>query len=276
MKNKILITGAKGQLGCELGKLLKKALLTDKEELDITDFSAIQKFVKDNDIQTIINCAAYTNVEAAEDDELKAYQLNVTGPENLAKTGCTIVHISTDYVFDGKNYKPYEPSDEAKPLSVYGKTKLKGEEAVLKNAKTAIIIRTAWLYSAHGKNFVKTMRRLGEEKKEISVVVDQIGTPTYAGDLADAIVKILPQIKTGQKSVYHYTNEGVCSWYDFACEIMHISKLKCKVVPIFSNAYPTKAARPFYSVLSKEKIKKDFGLTVAHWKEGLKKCLKQF
>lgn len=276
MKNKILITGAKGQLGCELSKLLKKAILTDRDELDITNFEAVQKFVKANDVDTIINCAAYTNVDAAEDDELKAYQLNVTGPENLAKTGATIIHISTDYVFGGKHYKPYEPSDEAKPLSVYGKTKLKGEEAVLKNAKTAVIIRTAWLYSPYGKNFVKTMRRLGEEKSEISVVTDQIGTPTYAGDLAKAIVEILPQIKAGQKSVYHYTNEGVCSWYDFAVEIMTQSKLKCKVLPIPSSAYPTRAVRPLYSVLSKEKIKQDFKLTIPHWKEGLKKCIKQF
>lgn len=276
MKNKVLITGAKGQLGQELSKLLKGAVLTDREELDITDFETVQKFVRDNGIDTIINCAAYTNVDGAEDDELKAYQLNVTGPENLAKTGCTILHISTDYVFDGKNYKPYEPTDETKPISVYGKTKLKGEEAVLKNAKTAVIIRTAWLYSPYGKNFVKTMRRLGEEKSEISVVADQIGTPTYAADLAEAIAKILPQIKEKQKTVYHYTNEGVCSWYDFAVEIMSLSKLKCNVLPIPSSAYPTKAARPLYSVLSKEKIKQDFKLKIPHWKEGLKRCLKQF
>jgi len=276
MKNKILITGANGQLGCELSKLLKNAVLTDVDTLDITNLEAVQKFTKENEIEVIINCAAYTNVDAAEDDELKAYQLNVTGPENLAKTGCVIIHISTDYVFDGKNYKPYEPSDEAKPLSVYGKTKLKGEEAVLKNAKTAVIIRTAWLYSPFGKNFVKTMRRLGEQKEQISVVSDQIGTPTYAGDLAQAIVDILPKVKAGQKSVYHFTNEGVCSWYDFAVEIMAQSKLKCKVIPIPSCAYPTKAVRPFYSVLSKEKIKQDFDLTIPHWKEGLKKCIKQF
>lgn len=276
MNNKILITGANGQLGQELSKLLKNAVLTDREELDITDLNAVQKFVADHDIDTIINCAAYTNVDAAEDDELKAYQLNVTGPENLANTGATIVHISTDYVFDGKNFRPYEPSDEARPLSVYGKTKLKGEEAVLKNAKTALIIRTAWLYSPYGKNFVKTMRRLGEEKSEISVVADQIGSPTYAGDLATAIVKILPQIKEKQKTVYHFTNEGVCSWYDFAVEIMNLSKLKCNVLPIPSSAYPTKAVRPFYSVLSKEKIKQDFDLIIPHWKEGLKKCIKQF
>lgn len=276
MTNKILITGAKGQLGSELSKLLKNAVLTDREELDITNMEAVQKFVTDSGIDAIINCAAYTNVDAAEDDELKAYQLNVTGPENLAKTGCTLIHISTDYVFDGKNHKPYEPSDEAKPLSVYGKTKLKGEEAVLKNAKTAVIIRTAWLYSPYGKNFVKTIRRLGKEKDEISVVSDQIGTPTYAGDLAKAIVQILPQIKDKQKTVYHYTNEGVCSWYDFAVEIMSLSKLQCNVLPITSNAYPTRAVRPFYSVLSKEKTKQDFNLTIPHWKEGLKKCIKQF
>ena len=276
MKNRVLITGAKGQLGQELSKLLKDAVLTDREELDITDFEAVQKFVCDHEIDTIINCAAYTNVDGAEDDEFTAYQLNVSGPENLAKTGRKLIHISTDYVFDGKNYKPYEPTDEAKPISVYGKTKLKGEEAVLKNAKTAVIIRTAWLYSPFGKNFVKTMRRLGEEKNVISVVSDQIGTPTYAGDLAEAIAKILPQIREKQKMVYHFTNEGVCSWYDFAVEIMNLSKLKCNVLPIPSSAYPTKAVRPLYSVLSKEKIKQDFNLKIPHWKEGLKRCLKQF
>lgn len=276
MQNKVLITGANGQLGLELSKRLPNAVLTDVDTLDITDFEAVQKFVKENKIDTIINCAAFTNVDAAEDNEDLVYQINVIGPKNLALSGANLIHISTDYVFDGKGYKPYEPEDEAKPLSVYGKTKLKGEEEVLKNARTAVIVRTAWLYSPFGKNFVKTMLKLGAEKEEINVVADQIGTPTYAGDLADAIVTISEQMKSGQKEVYHFTNEGVCSWYDFAYEIMAMSGLKCKVCPIPSSAYPSKAVRPFYSVLSKEKIKKDFGLTISHWKEGLQKCLKQF
>jgi len=274
--NKILITGANGQLGIELSKLLKGAVLTDVDSLDITDFSAVQNFVRDHQISTIVNCAAYTNVDGAEDNPDLAYKINVTGPENLAKTGCQLVHISTDYVFDGKSCKPYTPDDILCPLSVYGKTKLEGEKAVLQNALEAIVIRTAWLYSPYGKNFVKTMLKLGAEKDSISVVADQIGTPTYAGDLAAAIAKILPQIDTKTRGIYHFTNEGVCSWYDFAHEIMEEAGLKCKVCPIPSSAYPSKAVRPFYSVLDKAKIKHTFGIEIKHWKEGLKQCLKQF
>lgn len=276
MLGKILITGARGQLGLMLSALIKDAVLTDKDELDITNFEDVQKFVVENKIDTIVNCAAYTAVDAAEDDEKTAYKINVTGPENLAKTGCRIVHISTDYVFDGKGYKPYAPEDRANPLSVYGKTKLEGEKKVLENAKEAIVIRTAWLYSPYGKNFVKTMIRLGQEKDEISVVSDQIGTPTYAGDLADAIVQILPQISEKTKGVYHFTNEGVCSWYDFAVEIIKQKGLSCKVNPILSDQYPTKATRPFYSVLDKTKIKNTFSIKIRNWKEGLETCLKQF
>ena len=275
MNTKILVTGAKGQLGIELSKRLKNAVLADVDELDITDFAAVQEFIKKNKIGVIVNAAAYTAVDAAEDDDVAAYKVNVLGPENLAKTGCKIVHISTDYVFDGKGYKPYMPQDVAKPLSIYGKTKLKGEEAVLKNAKEAVILRTAWLYSANGKNFVKTMLRLGSERQQIGVVADQIGTPTYAGDLADAIVKILPQISTKTKGVYHFTNEGVCSWYDFATAIMEMAKLKCKVEPLPSSAYPTKAVRPFYSVLDKTSIKEQFGIKIPYWRESLKKCIKE-
>ncbi|MBR6327516.1 MAG: dTDP-4-dehydrorhamnose reductase [Alphaproteobacteria bacterium] len=275
MSEKILVTGAKGQLGIELSKRLRNAVLTDVDKLDITDFADVQEFIKKNKIGVIVNAAAYTAVDAAEDDDVTAYKVNVLGPENLAKTGCKIVHISTDYVFDGKGYKPYMPQDVTNPLSVYGKTKLKGEEAVLKNAKEAVILRTAWLYSANGKNFVKTMLRLGSEKEQIGVVADQIGTPTYAGDLADAIVKILPQISTKTKGVYHFTNEGVCSWYDFATAIMEMAKLKCKVEPLPSSAYPTKAVRPFYSVLDKTSVKEQFGLKIPYWRVSLKKCIKE-
>lgn len=275
MQDKILITGANGQLGKELSKLLPDAVLTDVAELDITDLSAVQTFVRDNHIGWIINCAAYTAVDKAEDDKELAEKINVTGPENLAKSGAKVIHISTDYVFDGLGHKPYEPTDETRPISVYGKTKRAGELAVLENANTAIIIRTAWLYSTHGNNFVKTMRRLGAERETLNVVADQIGSPTYAGDLAVAITEILPQIKTGQKKVYHFTNEGVCSWYDFAGKIMELSKLNCTVNPIPSSAYPTKATRPFYSVLSKEEIKADFGIKIAHWEQALKKCINE-
>ncbi len=276
MRDKILITGANGQLGTELSKLLPEALLTDVADLDITDEAAVKAYVEAHNIDTIINCAAYTAVDKAEDDEALAQKINVLGPENLAKSGCKIIHVSTDYVFDGKGHKPYTPEDVADPVSVYGRTKRAGELAVLENAKEAVIIRTAWLYSPYGNNFVKTMRRLGGEKESLNVVADQIGTPTYAGDLAKAIVTILPQVAPENKGVYHFTNEGVCSWYDFARKIMELSGLNCKVNPIPSSAYPTKATRPFYSVLDKMKIKETFHIDIQHWEEGLKTCLKQF
>ena len=276
MTDKILITGANGQLGTELQKLLPNAIATDANVLDITDFAAVFDFVKGNKIDTIINCAAYTAVDKAEDDVDLAYKINVVGVENLAKTGCKLVHISTDYVFDGTGHQPYLPEDATNPVSVYGKTKAEGEMKVLQNSSLAIIIRTAWLYSPYGNNFVKTMRRLGAEKESINVVCDQIGTPTYAGDLAQAIVNILPQINQSNCGIYHYTNEGVCSWYDFAHEIMNLSASSCKVNPIKSVEYPTKAKRPFYSVLDKDKIKKVFNIEIPYWKESLVKCLNQF
>lgn len=276
MNDKILITGANGQLGTELAKLLPEAVLTDVADLDITDFQAVQHFVQEKQIKTIINAAAYTAVDKAEDEPLVAHKINVQGPENLAKTGCKIIHISTDYVFDGTNHQPYRPEDKTNPVSVYGKTKAEGENAVLKNAPTAAIIRTAWLYSPYGNNFVKTMRRLGAERDTLNVVADQIGTPTYAADLAKAIKQILPQLNEQTKGIYHFTNEGVCSWYDFAVEIMRLSKLSCKVLPMTSAEYPSKAQRPFYSVLDKNKIKKTFHLEIPHWKESLEQCLKQF
>ena len=276
MQNKILVTGANGQLGTELQKLLSDAIFTDVDVLDITDLEKVKKFVKDNNIGTIVNCAAYTAVDKAEDDEERAQKINEVGPYNLAMSGAKIIHVSTDYVFDGKGYKPYLEDDETNPVSVYGKTKRAGELAVINNAKIGVVIRTAWLYSAHGGNFVKTMRKLGSERESLNVVADQIGTPTFAGDLAEAIVKIIPQLSEENKGIYHFTNEGVCSWYDFAVEIMDKSMLKCKVNPIPSSAYPTRAVRPFYSVLSKLKIKEVFGVEIKHWKDGLVRCLKQF
>lgn len=275
MKDKILITGAKGQLGLELSKLLPDAVLTDVAELDITNLDTVKAFVQEHKIGTIINCAAYTSVDKAEDEIELATKINVTGPKNLARTGCKIIHVSTDYVFNGLGHKPYEPTDDIKPISVYGKTKRAGELAVLENANTAVIIRTAWLYSPYGNNFFKTMRRLGSERAMLNVVADQVGTPTYAADLAQAVTEIIPQMKDGQKGVYHFTNEGVCSWYDFARKIMELSGLSCTVNPIPSSAYPTKAMRPFYSVLSKETIKTDFGIKIVHWEDGLKRCLNE-
>lgn len=276
MNSNILVTGGNGQLGNELKLLLPEAIFTDADVLDITDETAVNNFVKNNNIEVIINCAAYTAVDKAEDDTNLAKKVNETGPENLAKTGCKIIHISTDYVFDGSNCKPYTPDDEPAPVSVYGKTKLAGEIAVKKEAKEYAIIRTAWLYSSYGNNFVKTMRRLGAEKETLNVVCDQTGTPTYAKDLAEAIVKIIPQLNETNSGVYHFSNEGTCSWYDFATEIMELSNLPCKVFPILSAEYPTKATRPFYSVLDKSKLKKTFNIPIPHWKESLKKCLKQF
>lgn len=270
-----LITGCKGQLGIELTKSLPNAILTDRDVLDITDAKAVQSFITTNNIDTIINCAAYTAVDKAEEEPDVALRINAIGPENLAKTGCKIIHISTDYVFDGKTYRPYSTTDTPNPKSIYGKTKLAGEKNVFVNAKIYAIIRTAWLYSANGNNFVKTMRRLGSEKRTINVVCDQIGTPTFAGDLAKAIVTIIPQLNAQNSGIYHFTNEGVCSWYDFATEIMSLSGLKCDVKPISSNEYPTKATRPFYSVLDKTKIKNTFKIDIPYWKESLIKCIKQ-
>ncbi|MDO4162128.1 MAG: dTDP-4-dehydrorhamnose reductase, partial [Pseudomonadota bacterium] len=243
-----LITGSQGQLGTELSKLLPQAIRTDVKTLDITDATAVKNFVTAHNVDTIINCAAYTAVDKAEDDLELAAKINIDGPRNLAESGAKIIHISTDYVFDGTGYKPYEPEDKANPVSVYGKTKLAGEQAVFEKAREAVIIRTAWLYSPYGNNFVKTMRKLGIERESLNVVCDQIGTPTCAADLAAAIVKIIPQMNEQNKGVYHFTNEGVCSWYDFAHEIMALSGISCRVNPIPSSAYPTKAKRPFYSV----------------------------
>lgn len=272
MKN-ILITGANGQLGTELGALLPDAIKTDRNELDITNADAVNRFVDKNKINAIVNCAAYTAVDRAEDDIHMAEQINVVGPRNLAMSGAKIIHISTDYVFDGTAHRPYSALDLPNPVSVYGKTKLCGEFAVRNFAKVYAIIRTAWLYSPYGSNFVKTMLRLGKEKSEINVVADQIGTPTYAADLARAIVKILPLLNEKNSGIYHYTNNGVCSWYDFATEIMTMSGLKCNVNPITTEQYPTRATRPAYSVLDKSKIKDTFDVEIPHWRAGLAKCL---
>ena len=272
-----LVTGSQGQLGTALQSFLKdKAVYIDRDELDLTDEEAVKTYLEKNSFDFIINCAAYTAVDKAEADTEAAHKVNALAPLYLAKYGKNIIHISTDYVFDGTNYRPYTEDDTPNPLSVYGKTKREGELNVLNNAKIGIVIRTAWLYSPHGGNFVKTMRRLGAEKETLNVVFDQIGSPTNAYDLAEAIVAILPQIKQGEKEIYHFTDEGVCSWYDFACEIMKQSKLPCKVFPIESKDYPTPAPRPHYSVLNKNKIKKRFNINIPHWTEGLAKCLKQF
>lgn len=269
-----LVTGANGQLGNEFRLLLKeKALYVDRTELDITDKKTVLDFVRPEKFSAVINCAAYTAVDKAEDDFEAAEKINCFGPENLALSGVPLIHVSTDYVFNGQNCRPYAETDATAPCSVYGRTKSAGEQAVLKNADTALVIRTAWLYSEFGNNFVKTMRRLGQEKNSLNVVFDQVGTPTYAKDLAQAIVEILPQLKKGMKGIYHFSNEGVCSWYDFAVAVMKKFGLKCKVLPIESSQYPTKAKRPFYSVLNKSKIKNDFNISIRHWEEALQECV---
>ena len=271
-----LVTGADGQLGTELKRLLgDDAVYVDRAELDISDENEVKRFFEIRSFRGVINCAAYTAVDKAEDEPEAAELANHLGAKWLAKYGKCIIHISTDYVFDGIHHIPYVEDDMTNPVSVYGKTKLEGEQAVMAHADTAVIIRTAWVYCAHGNNFVKTMLRLGKERQSLNVVYDQIGSPTFAGDLAAAIVAILPQIRSGQKAVYHYTNEGVCSWYDFAVAIMEIAGLSCEVNPIGSDGYPTKAKRPYYSVLNKAKIRRDFNVKIRHWREALADVLKQ-
>lgn len=271
-----LVVGANGQLGHELKLLLgENAVYADREELDITDENAVKAFCNSHNFQAIVNCAAYTAVDKAEENADVVEKINVLGPRNLAQTGIPIIHISTDYVFEGTGHLPYVETDEACPCSVYGKTKLAGEKVVLEHASAAFVLRTSWLYSAYGNNFVKTMLRLGAEKEILNVVFDQIGTPTYAKDLAKVIVMLLPKLTLGKKEIYHYSDEGVCSWYDFAVEIMSAAGLQCKVLPIESKDYPTLAQRPAYSVLNKAKIKRDFGITINHWRESLLSCLKE-
>ena len=271
-----LVVGANGQLGNCIRLFLKDtAIYTDKEKLDITDENAVKEFVKNNNFKCIINCSAYTAVDKAENDIELATKINVDGVRNLAKTNIPLIHISTDYVFNGKNNVPYVETDTTDPMSVYGKTKLEGEKEVLKYSKSAIIIRTAWLYSQFGNNFLKTMLRLGKEKESLNVVFDQVGTPTYAMDLAGVIFKILQSGKyENMKEIYHFSNEGVCSWYDFAVEIMKEANLNCKVKPIESKDYPTVAVRPSFSVLNKSKIKRDFGVEIEHWRMAMVECLR--
>ena len=258
----LLISGSNGQLGNELRLLLgDSAVYVDRDELDITNEAAVKAFFADQNFDFVINCAAYTAVDKAEEDVEAADRINRLGPALLAKYGKRVIQVSTDYVFDGTAHLPYKEEDAVKPMSVYGSTKLAGEEAVLAEAETAVVIRTSWLYSSLGANFVKTMRRLGAERDSLGVIFDQIGTPTYAADLAAAIVAMLPQIKPGMKEVYHYSNEGVASWYDFAVAIMAESGLSCSVRPLETSEYPTKATRPAYSVLNKAKLRRDFGIS---------------
>lgn len=279
----ILVSGSNGQLGNELRILSSKYnenlfFFTDIKELDITNINAIDSFVKDNNINIIINCAAYTAVDKAEENKQSANEINNNAVKNLAlsaeKNNCFLIHVSTDYVFDGKNHSPYLETDITNPSSVYGITKLEGEKSISSVCKKSIIIRTSWLYSEFGNNFLKTIVKLGKQKDELNIIFDQIGTPTYAGDLAETILKILPEInniKTNE--IYHFSNEGVASWYDFAKEIINLSKIECNIYPIETKDYPLPAPRPFYSVLNKSKIKNHFKIKIPYWKDSLIRCI---
>ncbi len=279
----VLVTGSSGQLGSEIQELSNnyeyKFYFTDKDDLDITNADEIKLFVESNNINIIINCAAYTAVDSAESDQEQANLANCLAVKYLAKISkkknIKLIHISTDYVYDGKNYRPYKEEDITNPNNVYGLTKLDGENEMLKiNPYNSIIIRTSWVYSSFGNNFVKTMLRLGKEKDKLGVIYDQIGTPTYAADLAKTILDILPKINHKEVGVYNYSNEGVISWYDFAKEIMRMAKIDCKINPIETSQYPTPATRPYYSLLNKLKIKNNFDVEIPYWKDSLERCLK--
>ena len=281
---KILVTGANGQLGNELKNVLEAQMpgvttYVDIQDLDLTDADAVKAFMQRGHFTHVVNCAAYTAVDRAEEESGLCAAVNIDAVSNLARhaeeLGYRIIHISTDYVFDGTAHTPYSESAKVNPCSQYGATKRKGETALLALAPESIIIRTAWLYSPYGKNFVKTMLRLGQEKPEISVVADQIGTPTYAADLAAAIVTIL-QAPQWVEGIFHFTDEGVASWYDFTVAIHRIAGVKgCKVRPIPTSDYPTPAARPSYSVLDKSRIKATYGIEIPHWEESLARCIER-
>ena len=280
---KILVTGSKGQLGSALLKLGNNFTdynfcFTDINDLDLVNFSEVEKYVITQHIDVIINCAAYTNVEKAEGELSIANDINHLAVENLAqiakKFHLKIIHISTDYVFDGNSSEPYTETDIPNPKSVYGLTKLKGERALLKiNPKNSIIIRTSWLYSIYGHNFVKTILKLAGEKERISVVSDQIGSPTYANDLAQAILQLVPLLKNKTVQIYHFANKGACSWFQFAEEIIKLSKNTCEVEPITSEKFETKVNRPRFSLLNTENIETAFQLKIPYWKDSLKRCL---
>lgn len=282
----ILVTGANGQLGNSIRVLAGQYpqynfLFTDVDTLDITDPAAVKAAVKDNQVNYIINCAAYTAVDKAEDNEelcrrLNSFAVCVLG-EAAREAGAKMIHVSTDYVFSGTGYCPYKETDGTRPVSVYGRTKLAGEEGLMEVCPDAVIIRTAWLYSEFGRNFVKTVLRLGKERDELGFVFDQVGTPTYAGDLAAAILSVVTADEKGAfvPGIYHYSNEGVCSWYDFTVKILQIAGIDCRIRPIETKDYPTKAVRPPYSVLNKNKIKETYKIVIPHWETSLRICMKK-
>lgn len=280
---RILVTGSNGQLGSEIRELSQKEnthqfFFTDVQELDITNKEAIDRFVEQNKVDIIINCAAYTQVDKAEEEKELAFLINATAVQNLAKVckkhNLTLFHISTDYVFDGSNTIPYNESQPTAPLGIYGESKLKGEELIKETSCNYIIIRTSWLYSIFGENFVKKIAKLAREKDEIKVVFDQVGTPTNAKDLAYAILTIINKDYTPYlNQIYHFSNEGVCSWFDFAISIKKYFGYTCKIKPCHSDQFPTPVKRPHYSVIDKTKIKKDFNIEIFYWQDSLEVCI---
>jgi dTDP-4-dehydrorhamnose reductase len=279
----ILVTGSKGQLGLELKNLIPKfpnlnLFCTDKFTLNILNFGESEQFVLKNKIEAIVNCAAYTDVNKAEEELELADEVNHLAVKNLGeiakKHHIKLIHLSTDYVFDGNSSIPYAETANTNPQNAYGISKLKGEKALLEiNPKNSIIIRTSWLYSEFGNNFVKSILKLSKEKESISVVSDQIGSPTYARDLAAAILKMLPVIQCEGVEIYHYANKGQCSWFQFASEIIEIAQHNCEVLPIASASFKSKAKRPKYSLLNTEKIQQKFNLEIPYWKDSLKECI---
>jgi len=279
---KILITGANGQLGSEFRQLANEwpdseFVFTDIEELDVTRIGLLHGFVANKQFDFLINCSAYTAVDKAEDESEIAYMLNVQACENLAlvckKNNIVLVHFSTDFIFDGKKTGAYIETDPPAPLSAYGKTKLLGEDMLRKNCNNSLIIRTSWLFSAFGNNFVKTIIKKASENNQLQVVFDQIGTPTYAADLAYAVLNIIHQYKISGNKLYHFSNEGAISWYDFAMAILELSDTKCDISPVLSVDYPVKAVRPANSLFDKSKIINDFQLTIPYWRHSLEKCI---
>lgn len=277
---KVVVTGAKGQLGqdvvLELARQNHEAIGADREQLDVTNEASVQAFISDVRPDVILHCAAYTNVDGAEENEDAAYQVNALGTEYLAKAakqvGAKMLYVSTDYVFDGTATEPYEVDEPTKPLGAYGRTKLAGEELLQKNLEQFFIVRTAWVFGVHGNNFVKTMLRLGKERGEVGVVHDQVGSPTYTVDLARFMVELM---ETQEYGIYHATNSGVCSWYEFAVEIFKQAGLNVIVNPLTTEQFPRPAARPKYSVLSKKKIEEQGLMPLRDWKEALNAYLEE-
>lgn len=281
--NNILITGGDGQLGLEIKQIHKeykyKFYFQNKTELDVSNSIDMENFIKLNQINVIINCAAYTNVNKAEEEKDIAFKVNHLAVEKIAllskKYNIKLIHVSTDYVFNGKNYLPYTEEDTEEPINVYGSSKLAGDKSIINiNPMNSIIIRTSWIFSSFGHNFVKSILKLSHEKDKLEIIYDQVGTPTYAGDLARVILDIIPKIDNQSVEVYNYSNEGVVSWYDFAKSIVGLVGENCKIIPIESSEYKTSAKRPYYNVLNKKKIKQKFNLDIPYYRDSLIKCLK--